>query len=557
MIAYGRVRLARRNWRSVWAGVLAVLGFVMLLGAVPATAQIIPGSAPANSTAPAAVDPYGRDTPRGLADGLIAAIAAGDYERAGVFFDLSRVPAARRAAAGADYARRLQSALDAGGSLVPFIALSDDPAGRVNDSLPLDEERVGTLAADGEAEAAPLLAKASQVDGLRVWRIAAQTMAALPRAGATEAAEQDSLRGALPPVLTQTEVAGAPLSDWLILLVMALGYYVLARLLFAGVLAIAGRRYTEREASRVWRVIHAASAPLSLYLAVLLFLFSTRSLHVAIVARQLVSRFAGAVAFIALAWFVWRLVDVVADIAAIRMDKGQRRRAKSVLAFARRAVKLLLIAFALIAALGAIGIDVSTGIAALGLGGLALALGAQKTVENIVGSVSVIADEPIRVGDFCRIGDVVGTVEDIRIRSTRIRTNERTRVTIPNGVLAAMQIENYALRDRYLFSPKLPIVRDIDADGLERVIEAVRTALADADFLWEGPRVTLIGFTDTAWLVEVFCWIDVLDFDESLYLQEKLYLSIMRHVEAAGGRFAVPLTSVRVEPAPQPSSQPR
>jgi MscS family membrane protein len=83
----------------------------------------------------------------------------------------------------------------------------------------------------------------------------------------------------------------------------------------------------------------------------------------------------------------------------------------------RRAAKLVLLFIAVVAVLDTFGIDVTTGVAALGIGGIALALGAQKTVENLVGSVTLIADKPVQVGD-CKVGDVVGTVEDVGIRST-------------------------------------------------------------------------------------------------------------------------------------------
>jgi MscS family membrane protein len=231
------------------------------------------------------------------------------------------------------------------------------------------------------------------------------------------------------------------------------------------------------------------------------------------------------------------------------MERSGRLRARAVLTFARRAVKIALAVVAGIAVLDSFGIDVTTGIAALGLGGLAIALGAQKTVENIVGSVSVIADEPVRVGDFCRVGDVTGTVEDIGIRSTRIRTNERTRVTIPNGNFASMQIENYTLRDRFLFNPVLNIAADLDADGMERVIAAVREALAAADCLFEGARATFTDVGKSSFDIAVFGWIDVPDFTQSLYLREKLLLDIMRRVAAAGGSFAFPTTSVHLDSA--------
>jgi MscS family membrane protein len=229
-------------------------------------------------------------------------------------------------------------------------------------------------------------------------------------------------------------------------------------------------------------------------------------------------------------------------------------------------VKLLLLMFAGVQALNILGIDVTTGIAALGLGGLAIALGAQKTVENVVGSVSIVVDEPVRIGDFCRVGDVSGTVEEIGIRSTRIRTNDRTRVTIPNGNLAALQIENFAARDRYLFAPTLRLAYGLDAGGVQRVLEALRAALTEADYLFEGARANFKGFGDSSLDFEIFGWIDVLDGTEAIYLQEKLLLEIMRRIESVGAGLAVPVRTVQISqggeagglpiPHGEPGSQP-
>lgn len=524
---------------------LLIFASVMFGFATPAAAQIASG--PAATTAPAATkDPYGRESPRGLANGLIAALAARDFDRAANYFDLSRVRASQRSDAGSEYARKLQAALDGGGSLLSFAQLSADPAGRLNDQLPKDEERLGTL--PGRRHPVPLLAiSRTDKDGATAWTIDAESLPAITAAAEVAASGgPDRLRQHLPRFLTDTDVAGAPLSDWLVLLVMAVIYYVAVRLAFAGIL-FAARRGRAGEDGRAWRVLHAASSPMSLYLALLLFLSTTQSLHVAIVARQLVGRVAGAVAIGALAWFLWRLIDVLTIFASQRMASSERWRARSILIFSRRGLKLVLAAFAVIATLGALGINVTTGIAALGIGGIAVALGAQKTVENIVGSVSVILDEPVRIGDFCRVGDVKGTVEDIGIRSTRIRTNDRTRVTIPNGMFASQQIENYALRDRFFFNPTLNLSPELDADAISRVLAAVHAMLAAASHLQEGARVNFIGWGAGSLDIQVTAWIAVTDANEAADLTETMLLGLMRCVVEAGAQLAFSASDVRLQ----------
>lgn len=537
-------RLIVRNMKFPVA-VRALAFLLALLVALPVAAQVPPLTADTPAPAESPPDPFGRESPRGLARGLIDALGEQDYERATQYFDLESVAESRRAERGAALARQLQALLDAGGSLVPIASLSDRPSGDVDDRLPPGEERIGSLPSE-EGEI-PLIAELQEADDPATWRISWETLTAMP--SVAQPPPTASLREALPGDLGDADLFGAPIVDWLILLIVGALLYLAVRLVLSGLLFLLGRTRRDARQSPLWRFADAASSPLSLYLAMLLFLATTRTLEVAIVARELLSRMAGAIALLAMAWFLWRLVDAGADLMALRMDKRQRRRGKAVIVFARRVAKLVLLAGAAIAFLDTFGLDVTAGVAALGLGGLALALGAQKTVENFVGGISVLADQPVRVGDFCRVGDVIGTVEDIGIRSTRIRTNERTRVTIPNGNFSSLQIENFALRDKYLFDPTLELTRDLDAAGLERVIEAIRAGLRSADFVEPGGRATFNGFGPGSFRIETFAYLVTPDFEESLEMRERLLLDLMRRVEAAGGRFALPVTQVRLAEA--------
>ena len=534
--------------------ILIFCAMLALVPGGPARAQISAPAAKSDSAPSAPADLYGRDTPRGLVDGLIGALAAGDYERASQYFDLSAIPATKRKTQGVETARKLQAALDAGGSLIQPVVLSNEPTGRIDDQLPVNQERIGTLPAPPGGEELPLIAVSSSPSGQTIWRISSESLAQLaaiaPMAGHTNA-----LRDRLPLVLRATSVGGAPLGDWLILLAAALIYYVVVRAVLRVSLALLVRFHPLKRDSWGCRLLENAPGPLSLWISMLLFLGTTRTFEAAIVARQFSSRIAGALAFLGFTWLLWRVIDVAAELVAKRMARVARYRARSIIIFMRRALKLLLLMFATVQALNILGIDVTTGIAALGLGGLAIALGAQKTVENVVGSVSVVVDEPVRVGDFCKVGDVSGTVEEIGIRSTRIRTNDRTRVTIPNSNFAALQIENFSDRDRFLFNPILQLARELDADGVERVLEGLRQALSEADYMYEGARANFKAIGESSFDIEIFGWINVTDGTEAIRLQEKLLLEVMRRVHAAGARFAVPMRAVEV-PAVEKSGPP-
>ena len=523
---------------------LLALPALLVLAPAPAWAQLLPGGEA--STEPAAApDTLGRETPRGAVTGLLDALASRNYGRAAGYFATPEDQAAEgdqareasRARRG-ELARQLQAALDSGGTLLPFGVLSNDPTGRIDDSLPPDVEQVGTLAGD---EGTPiLLTRVEGPQGTPIWRIANSTIEQLEAsAPSSEALDENRSTG--------IEVAGAPVRDWALLLGLAAGSFFLFWLISAGILALMRAAIPHHAKSPVYRLTFAALPPLSLFLSVVVFQLWADSIEASIVARQTLLRYIGIVAWVALAWFALRLVDAIARVAIGRMERHERRQAVSIVALARRAAKVLLLAMAFVAILDTFGFDVTAGIAALGIGGIALALGAQKTVENLVGSVTVIADRPVQVGDFCRVGDVIGTVEDVGMRSTRIRTLERTLVTIPNGDFSSREIENYATRDRFLFNPIIGVAYDVSAAKLREGVEIIERVLLDHELVEnEGMRVKFIDFGASSLDIEVFSYITVTDYAESRGIRQELLLEIFDRLEAAGLSIAFPTRTVHL-----------
>jgi MscS family membrane protein len=292
--------------------------------------------------------------------------------------------------------------------------------------------------------------------------------------------------------------------------------------------------FADPRTNSFYHFIEAALSPLSLLIAVVVFSGRAEGLPIAIVARQTLLRYTGIVAVIAFVWFGLRLVDAISERAIVRMQRHSRRQVVSVITLLRRTAKVVLLLLSGIGILDTFGINVTTGIAALGIGGIALALGTQKTVENLVGSVTVIADTPAQIGDFIHVGDIVGTVEDIGIRSTRIRTVERTVVTIPNGDLSARQIENFAARDRFLFNPVIAVDCGMSSAKLREAIRIVQQVLAGHDKIAKGARANLARIGEHSFNIEVFSYIDVPEFDASVIVCEELLLSIYERLEAAG-----------------------
>ena len=146
------------------------------------------------------------------------------------------------------------------------------------------------------------------------------------------------------------------------------------------------------------------------------------------------------------------------------------------------------------------GYNTNAILAGLGVGGLAVALAAQKTIENLFGAVALISDRPVLVGDFCQFGTLTGTVEDIGLRSTRIRTNDRSMVTIPNSSFSTMTIENFSRRDRIWFHPTLRLRRDTAPEKVSEMMAATIAVLKDHPMVQIGDvPVRFIKITDYFW----------------------------------------------------------
>jgi MscS family membrane protein len=248
-----------------------------------------------------------------------------------------------------------------------------------------------------------------------------------------------------------------------------------------------------------------------------------------------------AVLFLAGAWLSWRAAPVIAE-AIIASPRIARESVDAY--FVRISMRLIgLAAAATLLSIGAdrLGVPVYGIIAGLGVGGLAIALAAQPTVENLIGSLSLFGDRPIRVGDFCRYGDDLGLVEAIGIRSTRIRGIDRTLTTIPNAALSKMPIVNYAERDRMLIKAVIGLRYETSAEQMRYVLARLREMLLRHPRIHPEPaRVRFIGFGDSSQNVEIFAYAMTPDWNEFLGIQEDVLLRVVEIIQQSGSGFAFP-----------------
>jgi MscS family membrane protein len=264
-------------------------------------------------------------------------------------------------------------------------------------------------------------------------------------------------------------------------------------------------------------------------------------------AYQVVRSVLVGLATVAALWALWRGVDVWVAHVTSRPWAAHNPSARSLLSVVRNLAKVLIAIGGLIATLGALGYPVANVLAGLGIGGIALAFGAQKTVENLFGSIALAADQPFHVGDLVRIEDFTGTVERIGMRSTQIRTPDRTLITMPNGKLSELRIEDFAARDRIRFVTTFHLAHDTSEAQLLRILRDIESLLRADTKVWpDMVQVKLVGLSPASLDVEVLCWFRTTSVEEFSALRQTALLGIVRVVREAGTHFAVPTQTIQV-----------
>ena len=238
------------------------------------------------------------------------------------------------------------------------------------------------------------------------------------------------------------------------------------------------------------------------------------------------------------------LVSTITDRGfehALNRTRTQHKGGESILIVMQRLNRIVLLTIALLVALAIFGLNVKTTLAGLGIGGLAIALAAQKSLENLIGGVSLLMDKAVRVGDFCQIGGQLGTVEDIGLRSLKLRTLDQNLSVVPNGSLAQMQFENMARRNKLLINQTFSLRIETQAEQLRFVLDRAQSMLDQHPAIEPGScRVRVMNFTGAAFQMELFAYGKTGDWTEFTAIRQDVILKIAEIVEASGTRFAAP-----------------
>jgi MscS family membrane protein len=495
-------------------------------------------AAPAGPEHAGPEDDLGSGVPRGAVRGFISATGDHDYEGAAEYLDLRNLPRDMDPEKGAEYARQLKIVLDRG-LWIDLDELSGSPEGHAEDGLPSYRDRVGQVKS-GEEDVDILLQRVPRAGGGLIWKFSNATVKRVPEL--YSAYGYGPIGERLSRVLPEYEFLGLQPWQWVIVLGLLVVAYGVG-FLITWPAALLLRRRGSRRSLQLAAIL---TGPIRLLVMVLFVRSWFDIVHPSLTARAIAE--GKTLPIIAVAWLALRAVELLRVETAERMPARESSRADLLLRPAATAVKIVVVVIALAVWAENLGFNATTLIAGLGVGGLAVALAAQKSLENLIGAITLYASAPVRVGDFCRFGDKIGTVEEIGLRATRIRTLARTIVYVPNGAFADMQIENFAARERIWYHPRIRLRSDTTPDQVRYILVEVRRMLYSHPRVDPDPaRIRFEDIGSDALLLEVFAYVTTRDYGEYLEIAEDLNLRIVDIVVEAGTSLAVPSQTVFVE----------
>jgi MscS family membrane protein len=508
------------------------------------------GPPPPSSAASASRDPPAPEeaiepgSPRAAVAEYLEACRRGAFTQAASYLELGPEQAPR----GPELARRLKHVLDRN-AWIELETVSNDPGGNASDGLPPDSERIASVPGLPGREDAVRLKRVLR--GEPVWLFSAATVARID--GWYEKLGRRFVLDRVPLELQRSGPLELQYWQWLAAPVVVLLVCLLAVAL-TRVTRSALERLTNRTEAR-WdnELLAHTRGPMRLAWATIIGFGSMPWLELAPPAEKALHGLLRTLLLLSIFWALVRSLSTASDIVCRSEWASSHGISRTLVPLGARVAKLLVGALAAVVMLAEFGYPVASLIAGLGIGGIAFALAAQKTVENLFGAFSIGVDQPFREGDFVKVEEFVGTVETIGLRSTRIRTLDRTLISVPNGKLAEMRLETFAARDRIRLSLLLGVVYGTTEAQMRRILEGIERVLREHPKIWPDTVVVRFsGFGPSSLDIEVMAWFQTQDFDVFRDCRQDVLLGFMAVVEGAGSSFAFPTRTVHVANLPEP-----
>ena len=506
---------------------------LMISWCLPGAAQILGIAQQTNSSpqnAPSAPkDPRGRGTPQSAVLNFVRYAQRGDYETAAKYLQLSTPKQNQQ---GEELARELLTLINT--SLHGSIGiLSNEPEGSRTDSDEPNLEVAGRFVVEKQ-EVPFLLARVYREDTGSIWLVSSQTLEQIP--GLYQQVGTPELDRYFPGFLKETTFLGVPAGQWLTWLLSIPFSWLLAW----GVVRVSQRIWRRRRTTLESRESQNEIAlPVDLMLAMLVngvlvfFVIGMPVFYRVYYFRVLAMLFV-----ICAAWLAVRISDLLYEHAKARSLGSESR---SILQLLYRSSHVVILIVTILLCLSMLGFDTKTMLAGLGIGGIALALAAQKTLENLIGGVTLVMDKAASVGDICIISNRTVTVREIGLRSILATTLEGSEITFPNGMLAQANIENLSRQSRFLIAATLSLSHECSLAQLQCLVARVRDLLySHARVFPETARFRLSGVTGVAYQIELFAYVKSSNGAEFAAVREDVLFRIVEIIESAGATWAIP-----------------
>ena len=541
-----------RTWGIVLMLIMLISSLVLAQSQEPTVKDVVEKTAaeketkPANQTTstPAALrrlgpaDDFDRGVPRTSLLGFLEATDQADYERAAKYLDLRSLPYGVSPHQGPELAHRLRIVLDRALWIDPEL-LSADPEGHADDSSHSSRDLIGRVQV-GERKIDLLLQRVPRDDGILIWKISSATVNRIPELYAEHGYGRIGDR--LVMLMPSGEFLGLQLWHWLMAFGILIAAYLIVYVPTKIAAIIINRRATELSA----KVARFVSGPCRLLLAVVLAGTQFEIIHPSMKARVILN--AHTLTITLVCWTCIILIGLLRDFFAIRLQNKGSKAGVVLMRPITHILQVLVVVFAIMLWVENLGFKATSLLAGLGIGGLALALAAQKSIENVIGAITLIGSAPVRIGDFGHFGDKMGTVEEIGLRYTNIRTLDRTIVHIPNAVFADMKLENFTDREKIRYHPVIKLSRKTSPDQIRYILVEVRKMLYSHPGVDPDPaRVRFTSFGLDSLNIDIFAYILRTVYSEYLEVAEDLNLRIMDIISQAGTELALPVQNVWFE----------
>lgn len=518
--------------------VRALLPILLLCHGV--LAQILPTpTLPTPATAAATpLDRLGRTTPKTSFLGLLRAAHQGNFARAIRYIQF---PPQMTESEKLEASRQLVFILDRGyvGNLD---SISAKPEGSPDDGLAGDRESVGAIFG-GDQSTQVQMVRVTE-NGQLVWLISRETVDLLPQLFPDFGFP--AIESRLPKALLEIHLFSMPL--WVLLAILA---FLPMAYGLAWWICRLGLRLIPASLTAATR----PSMPAVLFVALFLHHNFARLLGLPLLYRVWYSRVLVILGVAAGVWAIFGIIGHLDERARAYLARNQRASTQAVLQLSRRILQIFVVLGAVLVALRALGYDITAALAGLGIGGIAIAFAAQKTLENVFGGLTLLSDESIRAGDTCLFGTTTATVEDIGLRATRFRTLQRSVLYIPNGQLATMNIENMGQRDKILFRHTIGVKYGLEPEELKGLLRDLRLLFANDERIDdESARVRFLKFGAYSLDLELFAFVKTNDWPLFLEIQEELLLRVMEIVRKHDSDFALPSQTLYVEKGELPGT---